>query len=145
MTHTPGSLLSISTVRPAYSLPREIWPLTPTCFATSRKVFMPVPLSCQPSETLAGTGPEQIAGLRSTTPWGRWSSRYRQEPVAHRSPPAFSADAPELAQISVTAMDLADKMGHREAQDLPALDAGTDQLDAAVARADSKCVTVALA
>ena len=48
ITHTPGSVLSISTVRPAYSLPSEIWPLTPTCFATSREVFMQVTLSCQP-------------------------------------------------------------------------------------------------
>lgn len=32
ISHTPGSVLSISTVRPANSLPREIWPLVPTRF-----------------------------------------------------------------------------------------------------------------
>jgi hypothetical protein len=30
ISHTPGSGLSISTVRPANSLPKEIWPLAPT-------------------------------------------------------------------------------------------------------------------
>ena len=30
ISYTPGSLLSISTVRPVYSLPSEIWPLAPT-------------------------------------------------------------------------------------------------------------------
>jgi hypothetical protein len=33
ISHTPGSGLSISTVRPANSLPREIWPLALTRFS----------------------------------------------------------------------------------------------------------------
>ncbi len=32
ISHTLGSVLSISTVRPANSLPREIWPMVPTRF-----------------------------------------------------------------------------------------------------------------
>ena len=48
--------IEISKVRPAYSLPIEIWPLTPTCFAASRGEFMPATLSCQHSKALAGAG-----------------------------------------------------------------------------------------
>ena len=40
ITQTPGSLLSTTTVRPANSLPKEIWPLAPTCFTTCLAVFM---------------------------------------------------------------------------------------------------------
>lgn len=42
----PDSLLSTITVRRANSLPREIWPLVPTCLITCFGAFMQEQLSC---------------------------------------------------------------------------------------------------
>jgi hypothetical protein len=44
----------------------------------------------------------------------------------------FSTDAPESAQIPVTAMDSGERMGHATAQVLPSLAAGADDPAAAV-------------
>jgi hypothetical protein len=47
------------------------------------------------------------------------------EPVAHRSALGLSTGAHKSSKIPVTAMDLGDKLGHAEGQDLPSLAAGS--------------------
>ena len=47
-------------------------------------------------------------------------------------PADLSTDAPESAQIPVTAMDLSERMGHEQAQDIPPVGSGTNLSSAAM-------------
>ncbi|QPN60277.1 bifunctional DNA primase/polymerase [Synechococcus sp. CBW1002] len=93
-------------------------------------------VSGQQIELFYGSGQCVILGKHGKSggnyTWQGDPTKVNEEPVAHRSAPSLSTAAHQSAQISVTAMDLGDTLGHAEAQDLSPLAAAAGHPAAAV-------------